>query len=174
MTLPSTLFLVLLSAILVFGGLHPTHQKGEPMEGRKARTWLPDRQKRSVGSQGNSECQEGNPLGAGYSGKINLTASGRSCQAWSQHKNLISTNLLIWESTTIAGTQIRIVEASGATPQIMIRSGSTALFKSVSQNCQRFLTSRPTTTMSLTATVSTLVQPWKLVLSRSPSPFALR
>ena len=83
MTLPSTLFLVLLSAILVFGGLHPTHQKGEPMEGRKARTWLPDRQKRSVVSQGNPECQEGNPLGAGYSGKINLTASGRSCQAWS-------------------------------------------------------------------------------------------
>ena len=86
MTLPSTLFLVLLSAILVFGGLHPTHQKGEPMEGRKARTWLPDRQKRSVVSQGNPECQEGNPLGASYLGKMNVTTSGKTCQAWSEQE----------------------------------------------------------------------------------------
>ena len=59
MTVRSTLFLILLSSILVFGHLHPTYQnnrrqrEGEPIEGRKARTWSPDRQQRSFGSQSN-------------------------------------------------------------------------------------------------------------------------
>ena len=59
MTLPSTLFLVLLSPILVFGHLYPTDQKtrgpgkGEPMERGKPLTRNRDRQQRSVGSQQN-------------------------------------------------------------------------------------------------------------------------
>ena len=41
-----------------------------------------DRQDRSVSSQGNLDCQEGNPPGAGYSGRMNVTVSGRTCQVW--------------------------------------------------------------------------------------------
>ena len=89
MTQISTLFLLLLSATLVFGRLHPTDQttkrpiKGEPMEEGKTFRKDRDRQQRSVGSQRISECQEGNPPGASYSGKMNVTTSGRACQAWS-------------------------------------------------------------------------------------------
>ena len=39
-------------------------------------------QQKSVSSQGNHEYQEGNPLGANYSGRISVTASGRTCQVW--------------------------------------------------------------------------------------------
>ena len=83
----STLFLLLLSTTLVAGNLNPADRtnrrprKGEPMDERKARTR--GRQQRSVGSQGNPECQEGNPLGASYLGSMNVTTSGRTCQAWS-------------------------------------------------------------------------------------------
>ena len=59
MALSSTLFLLLLSAVLVFGHLHPTETrrpgKGEPMEGRKAFTRNRDRKQRSFDSQGNPE-----------------------------------------------------------------------------------------------------------------------
>ena len=48
-----------------------------------------------------------------------------------RHKNLMNIALLRWESTTFAGTQIAILEASGATLQIEIKSGSTALSQSV-------------------------------------------
>ena len=41
-----------------------------------------DRQQRSVSSQDDNECQEGDPLGESYSGKVNVTASGRTCQVW--------------------------------------------------------------------------------------------
>ena len=59
MALSSTLFLLLLSAIVVFGHLHPIETrrpgKGEPKDGRKALTGNRDRKQRSVGSQGNPE-----------------------------------------------------------------------------------------------------------------------
>ena len=59
MKLPPTLFLLPLSAIVVFGHLYPTENrrpgKGEPKDGRKALTGNRDRQQRSVGSQGNPE-----------------------------------------------------------------------------------------------------------------------
>ena len=59
MALSSTLFLLLLSAIVVFGHLHPIETrrpgKGEPMEGRKASTRNQDRKQRSFDSQGNPE-----------------------------------------------------------------------------------------------------------------------
>ena len=41
------------------------------------------RKQRSVSSQDDQECQEGNPLGASYLGKMNSTSSGRTCQVWS-------------------------------------------------------------------------------------------
>ena len=86
MKLLSTLFLLLLSTTLVLGQLQQRDRttreprKGESMEERKTRTR--DRRQRSVGSQGNPECQEGNPLGASYLGSMNVTTSGRTCQAW--------------------------------------------------------------------------------------------
>ena len=59
MALSCTLFLLLLSAVVVFGHLHPTETrrpgKGKPTEGRKALTGNRDRKQRSVTSQGNPE-----------------------------------------------------------------------------------------------------------------------
>ena len=59
MKLPSTLFLIPLSAIVVFGHLPPTETnrpgKGQPKDGRQALTGNQDRKQRSVGSQGNPE-----------------------------------------------------------------------------------------------------------------------
>ena len=56
-------------------------KKGDPEKGR-----IRDRQQRSVSSevssQSNRECQEGFPLGARYSGRMNVTTSGRTCQVW--------------------------------------------------------------------------------------------
>ena len=43
---------------------------------------IQSRQQRSVTSQDDNECQEGNPLGESYSGRMNVTASGRTCQSW--------------------------------------------------------------------------------------------
>ena len=88
MGLPSTLFCLLLSVTLVSGHLHPDDRtirwprKGDPEEGMNAQTRIKSRQHRSLSSQGNLECQEGNPLGASYSGERNVTASGRTCQVW--------------------------------------------------------------------------------------------
>ena len=88
MGLPSTLFCLLLSVTLASGHLHPDDRtirwprKGDPEEGMKAQTRIKSRQHRSLSSQGNLECQEGNPLGASYSGERNVTASGRPCQSW--------------------------------------------------------------------------------------------
>ena len=84
----STLFPLLLSITLVSGHLHSsdrtTRRKGEQMmEGGKTLSKDRDRQQRSVSSLGNPDCLEGNPLGASYSGNINVTTSGRTCQAWS-------------------------------------------------------------------------------------------
>ena len=82
MVLPSTLFCLLVS--LVSGNLLTDDQKrpmkGEPEEGKRAQTRIKSRQHRSVGSQ--EECQEGDPLGVSYSGRMNVTASGRTCQVW--------------------------------------------------------------------------------------------
>ena len=85
MVLPSTLFCLLLSLNLVSGQFLTDDRttrrprKGEhPEKGR-----IQDRQQRAVNStQGNHECQEGNPLGANYSGSMNVTTSGRTCQVW--------------------------------------------------------------------------------------------
>ena len=83
---------------------------------------------------------------------------------------------ILWKSTTIAGTQIKMERMErkefGAT-LLRKRIGSTVLFQNVGQGL-RSLTSRRTTTISLTVMVSTPVQPWQLVLCQRISPFALR
>ena len=43
---------------------------------------MKSRQQRSVRFQDDDDCQEGNPLGASYSGKMNVTVSGIYCQVW--------------------------------------------------------------------------------------------
>ena len=89
MRLPLISFLLLPSAALVAGHIHPAERttrgpwKGELMERKKATTRSQDRQQRSVISQGNPVCLEGNPLGASYSGNMNVTANGRPCRSWS-------------------------------------------------------------------------------------------
>ena len=51
-----------------------------------------------------------------------------------QRHNLMSTDLLMWESTAIAGIQLDFwMQESGATPLIQISDGSTALFHIVMQ-----------------------------------------
>ena len=89
MASPSIFFLFFFPAALVFGHLHPTNQTtieprmASPGDERMALAKHRDRQQRSVShAQDNPECQEGIPLGASYSGKVNHTLSGRSCQAW--------------------------------------------------------------------------------------------
>ena len=79
MALSSSLFLLLLSVVLVFADQTARRPKNSnQVEGdmidRK-------RQQRSVDSP--LECQEGNPPGTSFSGKANQTASGRTCQVWS-------------------------------------------------------------------------------------------
>ena len=87
MELTSTLFCLLL--VLALSGHLLTDdrttrrpRKGDPEERRKTQTRIQSRQQRSVSSQDDNECQEGNPLGASYSGKVNVTTSGISCQVW--------------------------------------------------------------------------------------------
>ena len=86
--LSSTLFCLLLSVFFVSGHLLTDDRttrrprKGDPEERRKSKTRIQSRQQRSVGSQDDNECQEGNPLGESYSGRVNVTASGRTCQVW--------------------------------------------------------------------------------------------
>ena len=84
MMLSSTLLCLLLSFTFVSGNLltderttRMPRKGGDPEKGR-----VQDRQQRSVSSQGNHECQEGNPLGASYSGRMSVTTSGRTCQVW--------------------------------------------------------------------------------------------
>ena len=77
MMLASTLLLLLLSSTLVSGQIQQRRpQKVEPIEGSKDITGNRDRQQRSISGQGNPECLEGNPLGANYSGNVNVTTSG--------------------------------------------------------------------------------------------------
>ena len=88
MELPSPLLSLLLSLTLVSANLLNDDRTtrmpriGELEEGRKSLIRDLDRQHRSVSSQGNLECQEGNPLGASYSGTLNVMASGKTCQVW--------------------------------------------------------------------------------------------
>ena len=76
MSLPSTLFSLLLSLTLVSGKLVSDDRttgrprKGEPEEERTALMKNRDRQHRSVSSQDNHECQEGNPLCAPSMSKV--------------------------------------------------------------------------------------------------------
>ena len=88
MALP--LLIICSSAALVFGHLYPAIEttrglrRAAPREERKILTKDRARQQRSASfPEDDPECQEGNPLGASYSGKVNHTISGRSCQAWS-------------------------------------------------------------------------------------------
>ena len=84
--LSSTLFCLLLSVFFVSGHLLTDDRttrrprKGDPEERRKMKTRIQSRQQRSVGSQDDNECQEGDPLGESYSGRMNVTTSGRTCQ----------------------------------------------------------------------------------------------
>ena len=48
-----------------------------------------------------------------------------------QHNNHIKPIFLMWESTTTAGTQMGILQESGATPLTQIRNGSIAMSKGV-------------------------------------------
>ena len=83
MKLSSTLFCLFLSVSLVSGHLLTDDRttrrprKGDPEKGR-----IRERQQRSVSYQDDNECQEGDPLGASYLGRMNVTASGRTCQVW--------------------------------------------------------------------------------------------
>ena len=75
MALPSFLFFIIFSASFVSGSL---------LEASEAFTRRTDREERSVISdEGNRECQEGSPPGVNYSGRMNVTLSGRTCQVWS-------------------------------------------------------------------------------------------
>ena len=91
MMLPSVLFCILLSdlvthvsGLLLFNPL-PDHIPGD-LTARMGdpKTLLRNRDQRS--SQGNLECQEGNPPGVTYSGRTSVTASGTSCQVWAESK----------------------------------------------------------------------------------------
>ena len=77
--LSSTLFCLLLSLTLVSDHLLTDDwtRKGKvPRKGDPEKVRFRDRQQRSVGSQDDNECQEGDPLGESYSGTVNVTASG--------------------------------------------------------------------------------------------------
>ena len=94
MTLPPAMFFLLLSVAFVFGNLFQTELKSRrpiiagQVRGRKDITRDRElRQQRSVRSlHNNTECQDGDPLGASYSGNWNQTTSGRTCQAWSEQE----------------------------------------------------------------------------------------
>ena len=51
-----------------------------------------------------------------------------------QRQNLMSTHILIWESTTTAGILMGILVESGATPLTQISDGNSALFPIVMQH----------------------------------------
>ena len=105
MGLPSFLicFLLLLLLNLVFGNFLSNEwtprgpRRGEPERRLEALTGNGDRrQPRSLLSQNTKECQEGSPLGVSYSGRMNVTKSGRDCQVWSAqepHEHTIGTEL---------------------------------------------------------------------------------
>ena len=87
MVFPSTLLSLLLSLTLVSANLliddrttRRTRKEEPEEEGRKTPMRIQNRQQRS--SQDDKECQEGDPLGESYSGRMNVTASGRACQSW--------------------------------------------------------------------------------------------
>ena len=54
-------------------------RRGDPAEGR-----ILNRQQRSVGSQDDEECLAGWPVGSSYTGRQNVTISGRTCQVWAE------------------------------------------------------------------------------------------
>ena len=97
MALSSTFFCLLFSFSLVSCQLLNDDlktrrlRKGYTEEGR-----IGKRSQRSVSLQDDLECQEGNPPGVSYSGKRNITASGRSCQVWAAqqpHQHTTGTDL---------------------------------------------------------------------------------
>ena len=93
MVSPNRMLIILLSATLVSGHLFfydltskwpwkigkigPSQGVDKTLEGNL------NRHPRSVSSHHDNLCLEGTPLGDRYSGKVNITVSGRICQAWS-------------------------------------------------------------------------------------------
>ena len=88
MGLALSLFCLLLTVLMISGHLYPDDRtiqrsgREDGEKGRKVQIRIQSRQRRSASSQENHECQEGNPLGASYLGKTNVTTSGRTCQVW--------------------------------------------------------------------------------------------
>ena len=139
MALPSTLLLIFSSATLVSGQLHPVIETStEPRTVEPGEKRRQDRDQRSVGSlTDNPECQEGEPLGATYIGRVNVTIGVKT----GQPRNLMNQNGLMWgrwerlslEITTFAGTLLGLGEVSGATPPIQISGRSIALYQDAMQ-----------------------------------------
>ena len=90
MEVTSTLFCFLLTITIVVsihihshGQISRIARKGDPEDRREVLTMIQQRQQRSNRLQEDEECQSGYPLGVTYSGRMNVTESGRTCQAWS-------------------------------------------------------------------------------------------
>ena len=154
MALFSTLFLLLLSFILVFAELIPADRTARwPKNSDQVEGDMIDRkrQQRSLDSslecqEGNplgacfsgsmnvttggrtcQACQEGDPLGANYQGSVNVTTSGRTCQAWSAQEPHDHDFADLGEHNHCRNPEMILME-SGASPPIQIRDGSTVLF----------------------------------------------
>ena len=55
------------------------------IKARKKRDRVPrilDKEVDKIDIQNNTECQEGDPLGANYTGTMNVTRGGKSCKFW--------------------------------------------------------------------------------------------
>ena len=99
MGLASALFCLLLTVPMLSGHLYPDDRtiqrsgREDGEKGRRVQIRIQSRKRRSVKSQENHECQEGNPVGATYLGKTNVTISRRTCQVWAASQPLYNHSL---------------------------------------------------------------------------------